>query len=125
MTDRIHCDACNIDFHKYGLKQHQRSKTHLRAIGELAQKPIPPPKKAVGRPKQYDEPNFHKRNPDYYKNIIVYCELCDVHMKYNYRSTHRGTKAHIANEVKAALEAAGVSTNNPPPSCPPCAPAQA
>lgn len=124
MSDRIHCEFCDIDFHKYGLKQHERSKTHLRAIGELPKKPEKAPKKTVGRPKIYEtEDQRRERNREYYKNKTYRCELCDIELKYNYRNTHRGTKQHIANEVKAALQAAGQGPSTDPPSCPPCAPA--
>ena len=111
---RVHCDVCGIDFLRYGLKQHQRSKMHLRAVGELPPKPERPPPKPRGRPRIYDdiEPSLAKRNPGCYKDIIVHCDLCNLDIKYNYRATHRGTKQHIANEVAAALAAAKVADDN-------------
>ncbi len=121
MTDTIHCDACNISFRKYGLKQHQRSKTHLLNIGEIPPKPPCPPAKSVGRPKIYEtEEQRRARNREAYKHKTYICELCNIELKYNYRNTHRGTKQHIAAEVAAALALHKNDDDSTPPSCPPC-----
>ena len=90
--EKVMCVPCGVEICRYGMKSHLKCVGHLRAIGEVAPKPAKPEPKPRGRPKK-EGPLFAERNPDY-ANSPKWCDVCQLHVRASYITTHRGTRKH-------------------------------